>query len=244
MWYVVGLVFVLWWVRKPLLITRFVALNEGHEEELTTRSDRIWGAVFLVGTIFAVYAGFQWAEAKYPHTIPLQAGEARVEPLPLDNRAVNVDVKRATYDVPGRSMKISVDVRNDGATSVQVGELMIANLRFVNRALPVAMAAVDSNFPKELVPPSGLKLDDARPIAPGEVRRLMLDATDAAWEVERLTSLINDPDNRIGGLLFLYDSNGKRDIANVSGPIVPVFTHPAVSASLPEGSAPAARVNG
>jgi methane/ammonia monooxygenase subunit B len=107
---------------------------------------------------------------------------------------------------------------------VQLGELLIANLRFVNNAVPAAVAAVDPGFPKDLVPPSGLKVDHNEPIGPGESRLISLDATDAAWEVERLTSLLNDPDNRVGGLLFFYGADGKRNIANVSGPIVPVFT--------------------
>jgi methane/ammonia monooxygenase subunit B len=224
-WLVIALVFLLWWLRKPLLITRFAALNEGYEDELVTRGDRLWGAAFFVGAILLVFAGYQWAQAKYPHTIPLQAGEAKVAPLPEDNRAVSVAVERATYDVPGRSMKLSLDVTNSGPVPVAMGEMLIANLRWVNKDLPAAVAAVDPNYPKDLLPPSGLKIDDARPIAPGETRKVHIDLTDAAWEVERLTSLMNDPDNRIGGLIFFYDGDGKRNIADVSGPILPVFTH-------------------
>ena len=52
-----------------------------------------------------------------------------------------------------------------------------------------------------------------------------VEATDAVWENERLTSLLNDPDNRVGGLLFFYDDAGERHIANLSGAIVPVFMH-------------------
>ena len=85
------------------------------------------------------------------------------------------------------------------------------------------MATIDPSFPTDLLPPTGLQIDDPKPIAPGETRLITLDATDAAWEVERLTSLMNDPDNRVGGLLFLFDPDGKRLIANVFGPIVPVF---------------------
>ncbi len=52
---------------------------------------------------------------------------------------------------------------------------------------------------------------------------MMLEATDAAWEVERLTSLINDPDNRVGALVFFFDADGNRSISTLSGPIVPFF---------------------
>jgi methane/ammonia monooxygenase subunit B len=70
-----------------------------------------------------------------------------------------------------------------------------------------------------------LKVSDDTPIAPGETRTVTLDATDAAWEIERLTALLSDPDNRVGGLIFFFDSDGKRAIDNVFGPIVPNFTH-------------------
>ena len=35
--------------------------------------------------------------------------------------------------------------------------------------------------------------------------------------------LVEDTDNRVGGLLFFFDDAGERHIANVSGAIVPVF---------------------
>jgi methane/ammonia monooxygenase subunit B len=120
-------------------------------------------------------------------------------------------------------MKMNLTFTNNGDKPVQLGEFMTAGLRFVNHSVPAALANVDPGFPKELLPPSGLKVADNTPIAPGEKRTMMVEATDAAWEVERLTSLLNDPDNRIGGLLFFFDSEGKRIIANVMGPIVPVF---------------------
>lgn len=164
-----------------------------------------------------------WAEATYPRTVPLQGGEMLVDPLPLEKNPVKITVVRATYDVPGRSMKMNLSFTNNGDKPVQVGEFMTAGLRFVNNSVPAAVANVHPDFPKDLIPPSGLKVENNAPIAPGETRTMMVEATDAAWEVERLTSLLNDPDNRVGGLIFFFDSEGKRIIANVMGPIVPVF---------------------
>jgi methane/ammonia monooxygenase subunit B len=121
-------------------------------------------------------------------------------------------------------MRMTVEVTNNGPKPVQIGEFTTASLRFVNQSVPAAVAGVDANFPKDLVPPGGLKVGDDSPIAPGETRTVTLDATDAAWELERLTALLSDPDNRVGGLIFFFDSDGKRIIANVYGPIVPNFT--------------------
>lgn len=223
LWFAIALVYMLWWLRKPFLMPRFLATEAGNDDLLITRGDRLWGAAFMIGTLVIVVAGANWAEAKYPRTVPLQGGEAKWEPLPKQEASVKLAVKRATYDVPGRSMKINVTLTNNGPKPVQVGELMTANLRFVNHDVPAAVANVDPNFPKDLVPPGGLKVSDNSPIAPGESRTLMLDATDAAWEVERLTSLINDPDNRVGALVFFFDADGHRSISTLSGPIVPSF---------------------
>lgn len=224
-WFIAALVYMLWWLRKPLLMTRYAAMEAGNEDELVTRGDRLWGAAFLVGTLVVVVMWANWAEATYPRTIPLQGGEMLVEPLPLEanSNSVKVTVQRATYDVPGRSMKMNLTFKNDGDKPVQLGEFLTAGLRFVNHSVPAALANVHPDFPKDVIPPSGLQVANNAPIAPGETRTMMVEATDAAWEVERLTSLLNDPDNRVGGLLFFFDSEGKRIIANVMGPIVPVF---------------------
>ena len=61
------------------------------------------------------------------------------------------------------------------------------------------------------------------PAMPGESRAMKIEATDVAWETERLTSFINDPDSRFGALLFFYDDAPGRHIAMIGGPIVPTF---------------------
>ena len=225
LWLALAAVFLGWWLARPLLMTRYRALAEGHEDKLVTRRDRIFGAVMMVASVLLVFGGATWAEQKYPRTIPLQGGQFRIDPLPAPDGEVKVVVKRATYDVPGRSMKLKLEIRNGTAKPVRVGELATANLRFVNHALPAAMARVDEGYPADLLPRTGLTLHDDSPLAPGETRVMDVEATDAVWENERLTSLLNDPDNRVGGLLFFYDEAGERHIANMSGAIVPVFMH-------------------
>jgi len=88
----------LWWLRRPLLIPRYLALRAGREDALITRHDRIAAVGLLVAIIVLVAGGFYWAEAKYPNTIPLQAG--RSEPLLVQALMVDVKVKQARYDVP------------------------------------------------------------------------------------------------------------------------------------------------
>jgi methane/ammonia monooxygenase subunit B len=222
-WVVMAALWLTWWVRRPLLIPRHAAINDGNARLLINRSDLAVGAVFIVATVALVAGGFLWAEETYPRTIPLQGGRAVVKPLPKTDAPVEFVVERATYDVPGRSMQIRASVTNGGARPIRFGEFATSGLRFVNRSVPEAVAGVAPNYPKELVPPAGMVLSDDAPLAPGETRTLQFDMTDSAWETERLTSLLNDPDNRVGGLLFCFDDQGKRIIANVSGSIVPIF---------------------
>jgi methane/ammonia monooxygenase subunit B len=91
--------------------------------------------------------------------------------------------------------------------------------------LPVAEANVARDYPAELVARNGLTISDDSEIRPGESKTVRIEATDAAWEIERLTSFLTDVDSKVGGLLFLFDREGNRYIAEVGGPILPVFKH-------------------
>jgi methane/ammonia monooxygenase subunit B len=172
-----------------------------------------------------VSGGFFWAEAKYPNTIPLQGGRVRVNPLPTPPQVVDIKVTKANYDVPGRAMRITMEVTNKFDKPLQLGEFTSASLRFIDRSVPAAVANVDPGYPKDLQPKSGLQVDNNAPLQPGEKRVVNFAAADVAWEAERLTSLMRDPDSSFGGLLFFFDSDGGRHLANVYGTIVPTFVH-------------------
>jgi methane/ammonia monooxygenase subunit B len=120
-------------------------------------------------------------------------------------------------------MRLSVEMTNNTDQPLGIGEFTTANLRFINKMLPTAVAAIDPKYPKELMPANGLVVDSNKPLAPGEKRVVMLDTTDVAWEVERLVSFLSNVDSRTGGLIFFYDPQGKRYISEVSGSILPVF---------------------
>jgi methane/ammonia monooxygenase subunit B len=224
MWLVVAVLWVLWWVRRPLLIPRYIALKKEREDLLTTSLDLKVAIGFLVLTIALAIIGFRWAQARFPKTVPLQAGTMKTPPLPFTPSPLTAQVKQAHYDVPGRSMRLVVDVRNTGDRPLSIGEFSTASIRFVHPKLPAARANVDAGYPPELLARSGLNLSSDAPLAPGERREIKLDATDASWEIERLTSFLNDVDSKFGGLLFVFDDTGKRYITEIGGPVVPVFT--------------------
>ena len=219
----IAVAWLLWWLKRPLLIPRWLANQKGREDLLVTRTDDKVAIGFLVLVLLVVIIGYRSVKSEYPRVVPLQAGTRHTAPLPQQPNTVTVNFKKAEYDVPGRSMRMMVEVTNNSSRPVRLGELTTASLRFVNNALPAAVAAVDPAYPKELLPTKGVMIDRDTPLAPGETRIIKMDATDAAWEVERLVSFLSNVDSRIGALLFFYDDRGNRHINSVAGPILPVF---------------------
>jgi len=223
LWAVIALAWVLWWIRRPLFLPRNALVEKGQEDLLVTSLDRKLGAALLIVTLVIVIAGFRWAGAAYPRTIPLQGGKVKLAATAAPEQRVAVALERATYDVPGRSMRLGLRVTNNGDQALRLGELSTANLRFINLELPAAVAAADPTYPADLLARTGLSANPDQPIQPGETRVLQVTATDAAWETERLTSFLNDPDSRFGAMLFFYEPGGTRHISTVGGPIIPIF---------------------
>ncbi|NJD05796.1 MAG: methane monooxygenase/ammonia monooxygenase subunit B, partial [Methylococcaceae bacterium] len=56
-----------------------------------------------------------------------------------------------------------------------------------------------------------------------ETRTVEVVASDAAWEVYRLSDIIYDPDSRFAGLLFFFDAAGNRQITQIDAPLIPSF---------------------
>lgn len=215
---------IIWWIRRPLIVPRWNVIRKGREDLLITRLDDRVAAAMLVLVLVLVIGGYRYTTQKYEYVVPLQAGSFKTKPLPQAPSLVAVEMTDATYDVPGRSLRLDVEITNQSDTPMRLGEFSTANLRFLNQSLEVAVAGVDPSFPKDLIAGSGLKLSDDSPIAPGQKRTLRIEATDAAWEIERLVSFLTNVDSRVGGMLFFYDAQGQRHMAEVFGPIIPVFT--------------------
>ena len=223
-WIVLAALWLLFWIRRPLLLPRAIAIAKGREDLLISNRDLAAGIALGVITVAVTLGGYAMASETYEYTVPLQSGTQRVEPLPVTNRDLKLKVLAATYDVPGRSMRIDVSVTNTGSVPQSIGELSTANIRFIDPHVPAAKENVDPTYPKELVARTPLQVDDPAPIAPGETRVVKIAATDATWELERLTSFLTDVDSKFGALLFFYDPSGHRQIGEISGPILPVFT--------------------
>jgi methane/ammonia monooxygenase subunit B len=209
----------LWWVRRPLFISRYRMLQAGMEEVLITPTDRLIAKAVLVAVPVIVLAVNAVAVNRYPNAIPLQASLDRILPLPALVNAGQVDAEaiKAEYSVAKRAMVFTVRIDNRSDKPVRIGEFNTANVGFINPELP----AVSSQAPATA---AVLKLDDDTPVRPGETRTVTVTAQDASWEAEKLDGLINDADSRVGGLLFLYASEGgERYISSVSAAVIPKF---------------------
>jgi methane/ammonia monooxygenase subunit B len=222
-WLALAAGWIIWWIRRPLLIPRYLALKQEREDLLTTPLDLKLAIALLIVTVVLAFGSYNWAVNKFPRTVPLQAGTMHTPPLPYVAPPAKVEFQQARYDVPGRSMRMAFKITNTGDKPLRIGEFATASIRFVNLNLPAAKANVAPGYPDDIVARNGLALSDDSEIKPGETKLVRIDATDAAWEIERLTSFLSDVDSKVGGLLFLFDSDGRRYIAEVGGPILPVF---------------------
>jgi methane/ammonia monooxygenase subunit B len=223
-WVIVAAAWLLFWLVRPLLLPRWLVLQKGREDLLVSLKDTGVGLAVAVVVIGLVFGGYVMASERYPYNVPLQSGLNKVAPLPRGPANAEVKVLSATYDVPGRSMRLTTRITNKSTEPLSIGELATANIRFINFGVAAAALNVDPTYPKDLVARTGLKISDPSPIAPGETREVRIEATDAVWELERLVSFLTDVDSKFGGLLFLYTPKGERNIVEMGGPIVPVFT--------------------
>jgi methane/ammonia monooxygenase subunit B len=197
-------------------------LQAGLEGELVTQQDKHIGKAILIGVPLLVLAANWMAINQHPKAIPLQAALDQILPLSAQVNAgiVDVDTLKAEYRIPERAMTFLVKVNNRSDKPVQVGELAVANVRFLNKEF--AQPSQDNT--DRMIAPDGLTLSDATPIQPGEERTMTIIAKDALWESERLDGLIRDSDSRIGGLLFFYDGLvGERFISSITAAVIPKF---------------------
>ncbi len=220
-WILAGTAWLLWWLRRPLFIQRYEMLADGREDELVTETDKNVAKMILVGVAVVVLVGYLQAQSKHPNAIPLQAARDQIEPLQakVNNGVVDVKVKSAAYQVPDRAMVLKLKVTNNSDTILNIGELAVANVRFINAEVINAGNSENS----ELVAAEGLKTDTNTAIAPGETRLITVTAQDAAWETQRLDGLIKDADSRMGGLLFLYGPDQQRHIVSISASVIPKY---------------------
>jgi methane/ammonia monooxygenase subunit B len=222
-WIVLGLVWVVWWIRRPLLMPRYLMTKHGdYEDTLVTKTDRTVSGVAIICLLALVIGSMVVTTNEYPRTITLQAGKAIIPPLEKP-KSIQIDMQEGQYYIPGRTVIAKMLVTNNQDRPIRLGEFSSANLRFLDRTVNGVNDGKEDNFPQELIANEPLRISDNSALMPGESRVMRIDATDAAWEVERLSSLLNDPESTLGALLFFYYDEGNRYISELFGNIIPVY---------------------
>ena len=222
LWGGLGFAWIGWFMIRPMFLIRArVLAQEGGDALLNDPVDRVvaWG---MLGTCFVIIAiGFFVTDAQYPYTVPIQAGETKIKPTHLKSD-LTMKVLAADYDVPGRALRMTLTVTNNGENPLRIGEFTTAGIRFLNK---VGVANnQDPNYPAEIMALDGLNMEDDSPIQPGETKDIKLDSRDSLWEFQRLMDMVHDPEQRFGGLVMSWDESGNRNINSISGAIIPVFT--------------------
>lgn len=220
-WFVFGLSWFAYWLMKcPIVIPRFKRRDElgDDADQMITTVDRRVGLIYLTLTLLFIVGGYQYAQASWPITTPLQTG--RVDVPPADPGAATLKVKliEARYRIPGRSFRIEMQVTNTGSSPVTVGEMAAGNLRFINGAV-LQVEAADED---DLIAPDALRVENG-PVLPGETKTLVIYADDAMWETQRMTTMIKSPDANVAALLFFFGEDGQRHLVEIGGPMIPVF---------------------
>ena len=220
LWFVLGIAWMAYFCRGPVFLPRFMMVRAGRAGELITPTDRKVAIAFTVGTLVVTLFGYSNANSNFPVTIPLQAGTMRGM-VPLEGVMGNVHVKvdDATYRVPGRAMTMTLTIHNGEDSAVRIGEFMSGAVRFMEPDVFVD----ESGYPEDLLAPEGLTVSDNSPLQPNETRTVTVTASDAAWEIYRLSDIIYDPDSRFAGQLYFFDDAGNRSITIIEGPLIPTF---------------------
>lgn len=219
-WFAIGLAWFVYWLSKcPIIIPRFRRANElgADADRMITLTDRRVAFGFLVLALSVIVGSYQYANAQWPITTPLQTGKVKV-PAIEPEAPVSVTMGEARYRIPGRSFRIELTVTNRGDSPVTVGEFAAGNLRFINGDVLKVQPRDDD----DLVAPDALRVEGG-PVAPGETRTIVVYADDALWETQRMTTMIKSPDAVIAALLFFFDEQGRRYPVEIGGPMIPVF---------------------
>ncbi|MCK5435939.1 MAG: methane monooxygenase/ammonia monooxygenase subunit B, partial [Nitrosomonadaceae bacterium] len=174
-WMSLGLFWIGWYVARPMFLPRSRVLLAYGDEPMIDPADTRMGWIFLILTFALVWGGYRYTENKHPYTIPIQAGETKIKPLPVKPNPIAIKVTNANYDVPGRALRVTMMITNSGDEAVRIGEFTTAGVRFINK---VGLKYLDRFYPRELVA-TGLSLANPTPIEPGETREVKMEAKDA-----------------------------------------------------------------
>ena len=200
-WHVVfgilGLAWLGYWARRPLLV-RYALLLKGVDEEQITPADRRTSLIFGVVLVVLIVGGLWVTNSGRPPIIPHQT--ARMWDLSSLSHpsAVQTTVKELRYNTTKRSLSMQVEATNTSDQAVVLRKFTTSYLSFINPATHDLYPDTQSEIPAMQVEPDGL-------IQPGETKLLMLTMQDAIWETDRFIEF-DQPQITAAGVLVFTDA--------------------------------------
>jgi len=220
LWFVLGFAWLFYWFSQRGFVGRFLWVASGRGEELIGPTEIRIGVGALLGVLLIIGVTWGWAAAKYPNTIPLQAGNLKnIQALTDVDAPIKIKYEGGDYKVPGRELAATYTITNNSKEPLRIGEFLTAGLRFLNPDVYTTKV----EYPDYLLADKGLSLSDNTPIGPGETRKVTVTAKDARWDIERLSGLSYDVDSSFAGILFFFTPSGTRYHQEVSGFVLPTF---------------------
>ncbi len=192
-----GLAWVAWWVRRPLVV-RSIKISRGQEEGLVTPADQKAGMAFAVALAVLLAGGYGLAGAAYPDPIRLQVDRPPVPSLPVPHAPADVaPAGAARYDAPDR-LAFRVNVTNRGPAPLRIEQFVTGADTFGE----------------------GGKALQANPdtVPPGESRTVEVLLADP---VMRQLIPVGEPLHAIGGLLVFRDAGGNRTWSTLDLRVIP-----------------------
>src|SRR5690348_18126372 len=83
LWLALGICWIGYYVARPMFLPRSRVLLAYGDDLLLDPMDKKMAWIILILTFGIVWGGYRYTETKHPYTVPIQAGESKVEPLPV-----------------------------------------------------------------------------------------------------------------------------------------------------------------
>ena len=187
--------------------------DQGRDFGLITEQDHRVSTWIAVATAALLVVGWIYMESAYPLRLKQQT-DRFAPPQPDVTEMGKALSSSSIYDPSTHTLTINVDLKNVGATPITVKQFTMGMMSFVNGDKDALAKAGPADF----VAP--LEVQGTNPIPPGQTGKVTLKMSSDMMEDERLIPL-NDPQEVIGGLLFVQDGSGNESSVTIRSDLVP-----------------------
>jgi methane/ammonia monooxygenase subunit B len=187
--------------------------DQGRDFGLVTEQDHRISTWIAVATLALLIVGWIHIEIAYPLRLKQQT-DRFAPPQPDVTEMAKVLGSSSIYDPSTHTLTLNMDLKNIGSTPITIKQFSMAMMSFVKGD----KEALENAGPPDYVAP--LEVEGSNPIPAGQTAKITLKMSSDMMEDERLIPL-NDPQEVIGGLLFVEDANGTQSSVTVRSELVP-----------------------